>query len=692
MITDSIHVIISSGTINEGIIHVGTSPFAFQSYGAGGAVTNIIFPSGLQAILDVKYDNPSYYGSAGYKRTLTLKNPSGDNLTNYPVFFELDNSFNFDHARQDGNDIRFLDSNGINLRLYKEYYSYINRSARFLVEVSDITTSGNTILTMTYGNSAVTEDVSTTGVFILFDDFGGGQRLIMPAGGDSGWSSFFDPKSRRFYRLGFEDAGEALRVMQWANIDNGDIGYAPYKSTKSDMSAVAYHPIKKRAYVYGGRTDTGNSGKNNEIWEFDPNPEKYTWTLLSETLPSVRSFSGQSAVYYPGDDKIYVGGGLVGEGSGAISDHIFVHDVNNGTFTDTGSVFPTGLGDIGGAYSAESDRIYWVGGENGGSSHHPSNRIYSYDASNPSTNPVITDTVLSDRITTPGIVVWPSGAEDYLFVIGGFRNLPNNYSDNIRRIKVNGGSLIGSATSPTVATMNLADDDMNSWWDHVNQRIYFGPVLATGSAQNEDERKMIIHEFDPITSTLTTEPTLLGNAPSGWSNAGNSTKLSAASVGGKLRIYEFDAGKFVRASKSIPVQTGEVMIEWGVSIGHTSDNHQHNIYGGSSHLITLRTNNPLDGTSWNIYNGSDQSAFAVVVTGDQVIGLKLDVPNRGVFGLVDRSNITGRFPFRNNGDPDMLQINGSTAEKPFEVVNWFGIRKSTRNPDPTISMGDETGN
>jgi uncharacterized repeat protein (TIGR01451 family) len=77
---------------------------------------------------------------------------SGDLLTDYQVLFELTGSNFPANAQTDGDDIRFTDSSGTELSYWIEEGDYAAEEAKIWVKVPSIPASGETTVTMWYGN------------------------------------------------------------------------------------------------------------------------------------------------------------------------------------------------------------------------------------------------------------------------------------------------------------------------------------------------------------------------------------------------------------------------------------------------------------------------------------------------------------------------------------------------------------
>jgi hypothetical protein len=148
---------------------------------------------------------------ATWSRTISIANPSGTALSNYPVRVILDTAalVTAGHLQADGDDLRFSDGNGTDLA-YCFDGPAIASSAAIWVKVPSIP-SGGTSLTLTYGYPSRTMRADLESVFHYYDDFAdglfdgsvfnalpttasetGGQLWVIPAtntgGGNEGFS------------------------------------------------------------------------------------------------------------------------------------------------------------------------------------------------------------------------------------------------------------------------------------------------------------------------------------------------------------------------------------------------------------------------------------------------------------------------------------------------------------------------
>lgn len=121
------------------------------------------------------------FGSAGangggwqYQKEITIKENSGKTLTDYQVLIELIGDDFPSKAKSDGADMRFVDTFGNELSYWIESWDYSGKSAKIWVKLSMIPASGETVITMRYGNPSATSMSNGDAVFEFFDDFSQG--------------------------------------------------------------------------------------------------------------------------------------------------------------------------------------------------------------------------------------------------------------------------------------------------------------------------------------------------------------------------------------------------------------------------------------------------------------------------------------------------------------------------------------
>jgi hypothetical protein len=103
-----------------------------------------------------------------HRMKLTIDQTKVDStLTNFPIAVFLDSTnFDFDKARSDGRDIRFVAPDGTTVFDYEiEYWNKASTDAQVWVEVPSVSSSGDTSFYMYHGNNAATAGQSPTAVW-----------------------------------------------------------------------------------------------------------------------------------------------------------------------------------------------------------------------------------------------------------------------------------------------------------------------------------------------------------------------------------------------------------------------------------------------------------------------------------------------------------------------------------------------
>jgi hypothetical protein len=109
-----------------------------------------------------------------FRKAITIDNTKVDSaLTNFPVLVALTSAnFNFNHARSDGYDIRFTESDGDTLLSYeRDRHDAVNELAEYFVKIPSISDSEDTIIYMYYGDENALDGADPPNVWD--DDFEG---------------------------------------------------------------------------------------------------------------------------------------------------------------------------------------------------------------------------------------------------------------------------------------------------------------------------------------------------------------------------------------------------------------------------------------------------------------------------------------------------------------------------------------
>jgi len=108
------------------------------------------------------------------RRWIIIDERSGNDLTDHPVLIVLNGTnFVYQKANENGNDIRFATSSGIELNYWIEEWNPAGDS-RIWLNVSEIPANGETTVGLYYGNEHADHSSNGTSVFDFFEDFDDG--------------------------------------------------------------------------------------------------------------------------------------------------------------------------------------------------------------------------------------------------------------------------------------------------------------------------------------------------------------------------------------------------------------------------------------------------------------------------------------------------------------------------------------
>ena len=102
---------------------------------------------------------------------ITIRENSGETLTDYQVLVELSGGDFSTEAQSDGDDIRFTDSSGTELNYWIEEWNVGSKEAKIWVKVPSIPANGETKITMDYGNPSAGAVSKGDATYKFFDDF-----------------------------------------------------------------------------------------------------------------------------------------------------------------------------------------------------------------------------------------------------------------------------------------------------------------------------------------------------------------------------------------------------------------------------------------------------------------------------------------------------------------------------------------
>lgn len=137
---------------------------------SGTTITNVVPNTGTSGT-KVAITGTQFNSDPITTRTVSVKNPTAANLSNYQVSLTINTqtAIAANKMLANGNDIRFADANGTNLDYWIE--SGINTATtRIWVKVPLIPANATVNLTLSYGNSALTAQSDPKKVFIQYAD------------------------------------------------------------------------------------------------------------------------------------------------------------------------------------------------------------------------------------------------------------------------------------------------------------------------------------------------------------------------------------------------------------------------------------------------------------------------------------------------------------------------------------------
>jgi hypothetical protein len=186
-----VYVSSSGGSVKPAVTYTDSNGEAYAVFWSDsvGNYTVMFSSSGIDSVV---YNIHVYSGTGGgegnasssenlcpigwkYYRPVNVVYTGTSPLIDYQVKINLDSSnFNFDHAKDDGSDILFMDDNNTILPHWIEYWNKTEKRAIIWVKIPKIET-GTTIVYMFYGNPNAPSGYRGNGenVFEFFDDFNG---------------------------------------------------------------------------------------------------------------------------------------------------------------------------------------------------------------------------------------------------------------------------------------------------------------------------------------------------------------------------------------------------------------------------------------------------------------------------------------------------------------------------------------
>ena len=238
--------------------------------------------------------------SWAYRRLITISNPGTTVLTDYQVKITLTNStFNFNHAKNDGSDIRLAASDGTTLiPFWIEEWNF-GTQATIWVKVPSIPISGTTVY-LYYGNDAALNAANGFTTFQFFDDFESWKitptsiwqdQAPMPTPIADMATVVYNGKIYSFGGYGIGPTNPLNNNYVYDPVANTWEEKTPMPTARWGMAAAGYNDL---IFVFGGSIDTsiGNITKN-EVYD----PVLNTWTTKA-SMPASIAHQGLVAVNY----------------------------------------------------------------------------------------------------------------------------------------------------------------------------------------------------------------------------------------------------------------------------------------------------------------------------------------------------------------------------------------------------------
>lgn len=227
-----------------------------------------------------------------YRRSVTIGEGSGNNLTDHPVLITLNlSNFDYSDAKTNGGDLRFVDEHGVPVDHWIEVW---NRSgdSRIWIKMPYLAAHDSASIWMYYGNQEAFSLSNGSATFDFFDDFddgdisdwnnasggieGGGSEIIA-----SSLQSASPPYSARLY---------GSRAGSWGTIvvDIYRTIYVPEGAKRVDLNVVHRYPGASAGTIYPEKT----SVRINDVAKYGPSAANDTEWMSNST----NSFSDRGQI------------------------------------------------------------------------------------------------------------------------------------------------------------------------------------------------------------------------------------------------------------------------------------------------------------------------------------------------------------------------------------------------------------
>ncbi len=235
-----------------------------------------------------------------YRREVTINNPGSNELTDFQIKIELDNTnFDFTHALNDGGDLRITTNDGTTtVSFWIESWNAEDELATIWANIPNIPLSISS-LWLYYGNVSATNVSNGRNTFRFFDDF----ESWNSSSGQTGWSDITStpnpPKADntaavyngKLYVFGGYGINSNTYLNEVFVYDPGFNTWetrTPMPTARWGMVAVEFNGL---IYVFAGQ---GTSNNKNEVYD----PLSNTWDVSKNPVPANIAQQGLMGVKY----------------------------------------------------------------------------------------------------------------------------------------------------------------------------------------------------------------------------------------------------------------------------------------------------------------------------------------------------------------------------------------------------------
>lgn len=239
-------------------------------------------------------DNSWWDGAWEYEIKLTIDNSKiDDNLENFPVLVRLDNSnFTWTHAIDNGDDIRFVDNAGVELKYERERHDNDNGYAEYWVKVPSISDTENTNFYMYYGNPDATDGADPTNVW---DD---NYVIVYHMDDNATGSAVLDSTSGSNYGTKEGGASDPVEVSGWIGRAQELDGTSDSEITSAANTGIT--GATPRTLEFWAKSDDVNNYRPMVTWGTDLNDYSFMAIIYGSSTPYNWYFSAWADDYDTG--------------------------------------------------------------------------------------------------------------------------------------------------------------------------------------------------------------------------------------------------------------------------------------------------------------------------------------------------------------------------------------------------------